>query len=290
MEPADHTGPDEDLRTLHVSVDGHGVATVTMDRPEVRNAFDDQLILELTETARRLGEDPAVRVVVLTGAGEVFSAGGDLNWMRGMAAYSREENEADAVRMNAMFRALYDLPKPLIGRVNGHAIAGGTGLSAVCDIVIAVQPALFGLTEVVLGLAPAVISPYVVRKIGVSHSRALFVTGELFDTERALRIGLVHQVVADVQALDAAVDATVRRCLKAGPQAIAVAKRTPDLALAPLDEATRITPGLIAGLRAGAEGQEGMQAFLQKRPASWVPGTSPDAQPEQEPRPTPTDR
>jgi methylglutaconyl-CoA hydratase len=265
----------DELSMLSVTLDGRGVATLTMDRPEVRNAFNDQVIAELTRTARSLGEDPGVRVVVLTGAGPVFSAGGDLSWMRGMAAFSEEENTADAIRMDAMFRALYDLPKPLIGRVNGHAIAGGTGLSAVCDVVIAVAPAKFGLTEVVLGLAPAVISPYVVRKIGVSHSRALFVTGELFDTERALRIGLIHQVVADIEALDAAVEATITQCLRGGPQAIAVAKTTPDLATAPLDEATRITPGIIATLRAGAEGQEGMQAFFDKRPASWVPAPDP---------------
>jgi methylglutaconyl-CoA hydratase len=261
----------QDLSRLAVAVDGRGVATVTMDRPEVRNAFDEVLIGELTQAAGRLAADDDVRAVVLTGAGPAFSAGGDIGWMQGMAAATREDNHADAVRMDGMFRALYDLPKPLIGRINGHAIAGGTGLAAVCDIAICVADARFGLTEVVLGLAPAVVAPYVARKIGVSHSRALFVTGELFDADRALRIGLVHEVVPDGAALDAAVDAAVGRALRGGPQAQAVAKRTPELALAPLDEATRITPGLIAGLRVGAEGQEGMQAFFDRRPAAWVP-------------------
>ncbi|MGI9016855.1 MAG: enoyl-CoA hydratase-related protein [Euzebya sp.] len=270
MQRTDFSWADE-LTTLRLATDDRGVATITMDRPQVRNAFNDQLIAELTEAARRLGAMPAVRVVVLTGAGEVFSAGGDLNWMRGMKDYSKGDNEADAVRMNAMFRTLYDLPKALIGRVNGHAIAGGTGLTAVCDIVVATQSAKFGLTEVVLGLAPAVISPYVVRKIGVSHARALFVTGELFDADRALRTGLIHQVVPDIEALDQAVAAAVTRCLKAGPNAVSVAKRIPDLAAATLEQATAITPGLIAGLRISEEGQEGMQAFLDKRPASWVP-------------------
>lgn len=273
MEPTEQpTEPTE--QPIRVDVDDRGVAVVTMDRPAVRNAFDDRLIADLTAAARRLGEDPDVRVVVLTGAGEVFSAGGDLSWMKGMVGNTEAENVADARRMDAMFRALYDLPKPVIARIGGHAIAGGTGLTAVCDIAIAVRGARFGLTEVVLGLAPAVISPYVVRKIGVSHCRALFVTGEVFDAERALRIGLVHELVDDLAALDAAVDAAVGRCLRAGPQAVAVAKRTPDIGLAPLDEATQITPGLIAALRVGAEGQEGMAAFFERRPASWVPQPS----------------
>ncbi|CAN5571203.1 enoyl-CoA hydratase-related protein [soil metagenome] len=259
------------LTRLHVAADTRGVVMLTIDRPEMRNAFDAQLIAEITQCAERFAEDTQVRVVVLTGAGAVFSAGGDLNWMRGMVDASKEDNEADAVRMNAMFRALYDLPKPLIGRINGHAIAGGTGLTAVCDIALCVEGALFGLTEVVLGLAPAVISPYVVRKIGISHARALFVTGELFDADRALRIGLVHEVVADVNALDLAVEEAVARCLKAGPKAVAVAKRMPGLAMAPLDEATAITPGFIAALRTSDEGQEGMAAFFENRPAAWVP-------------------
>jgi methylglutaconyl-CoA hydratase len=172
--------------------------------------------------------------------------------------------------MNAMFRALYDLPKPLIGRINGHALGGGTGLVAVCDVAIATQTALFGFTEVVLGLAPAVISPYVVRKVGRSFARSVFVTGERFDAERALSAGLVHQVVGP-HALDQAVEAAVDRCLRAGPHAIAAAKRLPDLALQPLDAAQQETVRIIAGLRVGDEGQEGMQAFFDRRSPSWVP-------------------
>ena len=259
-----------DFETLRIDTDARGVATITMDRAEVRNAFDDRLISEMYRAAGALADDPAVRVVVLTGAGEIFSAGADLNWMRSMKEWTFEENVADSTRMNSMFRALYDLPKPLIGRINGHALGGGTGLTAVCDIAISVEHALFGFTEVVLGLAPAVISPYVVRKVGRSFARAVFVTGERFGADRAREAGLVHQVVAPA-GLDAAVEAAVGRCLKAGPVAAAAAKRLPDLALRPLDEATAETVQVIAGLRVGAEGQEGMTAFFEKRPASWVP-------------------
>lgn len=262
------------LGALRVDRDARGVATVVMDRPAVRNAFDAALIAELHAVASELAVDDAVRVVVLTGAGEVFSAGADLNWMGSMRTWSYEENVADASRMDAMFRAWWDLPKPVVGRINGHALGGGTGLTAVCDIAIAVDAATFGFTEVVLGLAPAVISPYVVRKVGRSFARSVFVTGERFRSARALAAGLVHEVVEDLVALDAAVEAAVVRCLAAGPLAAATAKTLPDLALRPLDEATAETPGLIAGLRVGDEGQEGMAAFFERRPPAWVPPAS----------------
>lgn len=255
---------------VRIDRDGRGVVTVTMDRPEVRNAFDDALIAELTVAAEELGADPAVRVVVLTGAGEVFSAGADLNWMRRMRDYTFEENVADSTRMNDMFRALYDLPKPLIGRVNGHALGGGTGLVAVCDIAIAVDDAKFGFTEVLLGMAPAVISPYVVRKVGRSFARSVFITGERFDAQRARTAGLVHEVVARAR-LDEAVTQAVARCLRAGPEAVAAAKRLTDLALEPIDDAASQTPRIIAALRVGEEGQEGMSAFFDRRPPSWAP-------------------
>lgn len=263
--------PTPDYETLRVDLDERGVATVTMDRPEVRNAFDERLIAELADAARVLGAEDGVRVVVLTGAGDIFSAGADLNWMRSMQGWTFEENVADSTRMNGMFRALYDLPKPLIGRINGHALGGGTGLTAVCDIAIAVGRATFGFTEVVLGLAPAVISPYVVRKVGRSFARAVFVTGERFPAERALSAGLVHEVVADGEALDEAVAAAVDRCLRAGPAAAAAAKTLPDLALRPLDDAAMDTVRIIAGLRVSDEGQEGMQAFFDRRPPTWAP-------------------
>lgn len=261
----------EGYATLSVARDERGVATVTMDRPEVRNAFDATLIGELTDAARALGDDRDVRVVVLTGAGPVFSAGADLNWMRAMRGRGFDENLADARRMQTMFRTLWDLPKPLIGRVNGHAIAGGTGLVTVCDVVVASRDATFGFTEVALGIAPAVISPFAVRAIGQSHARALFTTGARFDAERAERIGLVHHVV-DPEALDAEVAAVVAQCLRAGPAGAAAAKRLPELAAAPLDEASDATVRVIAELRVAPEGQEGMAAFLERRQPSWVPG------------------
>ena len=182
--------------TVRVEVDGRGVATVTLHRPEVKNAFNPTLIGELSAVAEDLAADAAVRVVVLTGSGDAFSAGADLNWMRSARDLTFEDDVAGAERMSAMFRTLWDLPKALIGRINGPAIAGASGLTAVCDAAIAVEGALFGFTEAAIGLAPAVISPYVVRVIGLAHARRLFVTGERFDAAEALRIGLVSQVVA----------------------------------------------------------------------------------------------
>jgi methylglutaconyl-CoA hydratase len=258
-----------DYTRLRFDTDARGVATVTMDRPEVRNAFDATLIDELARAAEELGGDDGVRVVVLTGAGPVFSAGADLNWMGSMKDWTFEENVADSTRMDAMYRALYELPKPLIGRINGHALGGGTGLTAVCDIAIAVEDATFGFTEVLVGIVPAVISPYAVRKVGRSFARSVFVTGERFDVGRAQAAGLVHEVVASAD-LDDAVEAAVGRCLRAAPRAAGVAKRLVDLALQPLDEAAEETVRVIAALRVAEEGQAGMRAFLEKRTPPWV--------------------
>lgn len=257
-----------DLETIRIDYDERGVATVTMNRPEARNAFDDRLIGELHDVATGLGADDGVRVVVLTGAGEVFSAGADLAWMRSTKDYAFDENLADAKRIAAMFRALYELPKPLVGRVNGHALGGGAGLAAVCDIAVAVDDATFGFTEVRVGLAPAAISPYVVRKVGRSFARSVFVTGEHFSAERAFAAGLVHALCSRAD-LDAITRDAVDRCLAAAPRAVAVAKRLPDLALEPLDVATEHTAKLVAELRVGEEGQEGMQAFLDGRAPNW---------------------
>ena len=255
---------------VRVEHDERGVATVTMDRPEVRNAFDERLSAELRAAGEALAADDDVRVVVLTGAGAVFSAGADLGWMRAMQGYTYEENLGEARAMAAMFATLAGLPKPRVGRVNGHAFGGGTGLAAVCDIAIAVEAAQFGFTEVTLGLVPAVIAPYVVRKVGRSFARSVFVTGERFAAARALDHGLVHEVVP-ADGLDEAVDDAVARCLRAGPQAAAVAKRIPDRALADLDEATRRMPELIAEIRVGPEAQAGMTAFLERRRPPWSP-------------------
>ena len=254
------------------------VARVTLNRPDVHNAFDDGLIADLTAALVRIDADAAIRAVVLTGAGASFSAGADLNWMRAMAAASEEDNRADAVRLARLMRTLNFLSKPTIARVNGAAYGGGVGLVACCDVAIAADTAKFGLTEARLGLIPAVISPYVTAAIGSRHARRLFVTAEIFDSAEAMRIGLVHHVVAAEQ-LDATVDSTLALLAKGGPIAQGEAKR---LALrsggatghsAQLVDAENVdieNAALIARLRVSAEGQEGLSAFLGKRPASWI--------------------
>lgn len=249
---------------------GDGRATITVNRPEVRNAFDSGLVAQLHAAVDELAEDPDVRVVVITGAGPVFSAGANVQWLRSMRAAGHEENVADASRMAAMFRALWDLPQPLIGRINGHAFGGGAGLVAVCDVAVAVEGAEFGFTEVRLGIVPAVVSPYAVRKIGLSHARALFTTGERFDAAWAERIGLVHFAVPGEQ-LDETVDAVVASCLAAGPRAVAVAKQLPERVLGDLDQVGAWSAEITAAVRAGEEGQEGLAAFLEHRPPPWAP-------------------
>lgn len=256
------------MKHLHLHRDARDVAWLTLDRPDVRNAFNAALIAELAEAAAALVADPP-RAVVIAGNGPSFSAGADLVWMRSAKDHSWEDNLADARATSAMFRALDALPCAVIGRVHGHALGGGVGLVAICDIVVAEAGTVFGFTEVRLGIAPAVISPFVVRKIGQSHARALFTTGERFDAARAERIGLVH-VTVDAGSLDGAVDTVVASVLSAGPGAVAAAKRLPELAWAPLDEATKTTAAVIADLRTGDEGQEGMAAFLEKRPPHWT--------------------
>lgn len=253
--------------------DRAGVRTIAMNRPQVHNAFDDSLIAELTDALAAAGRDDTVRAVVLTGAGASFSAGADLNWMRGMARASEAENRADSLALAALMRTLQFLPKPTVARVNGAAYGGGVGLVACCDIAIGVDSAKFGLTEVKLGLVPAVISPYVIAAIGLRQARRLFLTGELFDAPTAQRIGLLHQCVG-ADALDDAVDGVLAAFAKAGPVAQAEAKRLA-LRVAGQDEAQaeridRDNAELIARLRVSAEGQEGLGAFLDKRAAAWI--------------------
>lgn len=253
--------------------DRAAVRQIALDRPEVHNAFDDGLIAELTQALVEAGHDDAVRAVVLTGSGASFSAGADLNWMRGMAAASEDENREDSLRLAALVRTLQFLPKPTVARVNGAAYGGGVGLIAACDIAIGADGATFGLTEVKLGLVPAVISPYVVAAIGVRQARRLFLTGEVFDAAEACRIGLLHRVVP-AEGLDEAVDFTLKLLSKAGPQAQREAKQLA-LRMAGTDEqrAGAIDADnaeLIARLRVSAEGQEGLGAFLDKRAPNWI--------------------
>jgi len=260
--------------TDSIQCEHHGsTAWLTLNRPQVHNAFDDGLIAALTEAVKAAGSDPAVRTVVLTGAGASFSAGADLNWMRGMARASEAENRADSLRLASLMRSLQFCPKPTIARVNGAAYGGGVGLVACCDIAIGTEQAKFGLTEVKLGLVPAVISPYVIAAIGLRHTRQLFLSGEIFDAATALRIGLLHQVVA-ADALDESVQHTLKLLAKAGPIAQTEAKRLA-LRMAGIDEtqAERIdrdNAELIARLRVSPEGQEGLGAFLDKHVPGWV--------------------
>jgi methylglutaconyl-CoA hydratase len=243
---------------------------VSLARPEVRNAFDDVLVAEATEVFAGIAADDATRVVVLRGEGKSFCAGADLNWMSRMVSYGVEENRRDAAALAEMLRAIDTCPKPVVGRVHGAALGGGTGLAAVCDVVIAAEGTLFGTTEVRLGIVPAVISPYVVRKLGESRAREWFLTGERWDAAEAKAAGLVHRVVKESE-LDASVDAVVASLLTGGPEALAEAKRLARRAgeLA-LEDAIPMTINSIAARRTSPEGQEGMRAFLEKRKPAWM--------------------
>jgi methylglutaconyl-CoA hydratase len=245
------------VSSLHVERDGP-VLRVTLARPERRNAFDAGLIDELAAAFADVGD---ARAVLLRGDGPSFSAGADVEWMRSSVALSFDENLADALRLRAMLEAIDGCPAPVVAAVQGHALGGGCGLIACCDIVIAAPDAQFAFSEVKLGIVPAVISPFALAKIGPSAARRWFVTGERFDAEVALRIGLIHEIQAD---LGVAVDQIVHELLSAGPDATRTAKQ---LARAPLT--AEETAALIASHRTSDEGQEGLRAFLEKRRAAW---------------------
>jgi methylglutaconyl-CoA hydratase len=246
------------------------VAYVTLNRPEVRNAFNEALIAELMAWARGVADEPGLRVAVLAGHGKVFCAGADLTWMSRMVDYTREENVRDAHALAAMLDALDRLPVPLIGRVHGAALGGGVGLAAVCDIVVAAADAVFGFTEVKLGILPAVISPYALAKIGASAARELFLTGARFPAARAREIGLVHAVVTPAE-LDAAVARYVGELATSGPNAACAAKALiAEITGRPPREAAAVTTEAIATHRTSPEGQEGMRAFLEKRKPDWI--------------------
>jgi len=245
-------------------------ARVTLDRPAVRNAFNAELIAEIDAAFTALSADASVRAIVLAGAGKTFCGGADVNWMRDSVDLSEEENVRDAGRLSAMYRAIDRCSKPVIARVHGAALGGGAGLCAVSDIVLTTPDARFGFTETKLGILPAVISPFVIAKIGVSHARALFLTGERFDAARALQIGLVHEIVAE-DAIDARVAAVVAEFKTAGPHAVTAAKRIIEAVRdASYDESRAITARAIAKQRASPEGQEGLRAFLERRSATWT--------------------
>ncbi len=256
--------------TLEIATDGH-VATVWLDRPDLRNAFNEISIAEITHAFRALDKDRAVRVVVLAARGPAFCAGADLNWMKKMAGYSEQENLADAAALADMLHAIHECSKPTIARVQGDCYAGGMGLVAACDIAVAVERVEFCLSEVKLGLIPATISPYVIRAIGERASRRYFLTAERFNAARALQIGLVHEVVGEDQ-LDATVGRIAQAIVSCSPHAVGEAKRlVRDVSGEPIEpHLVADTVRRIAEVRVSPEGREGVAAFLEKRKPSWL--------------------
>ncbi|CCF97464.1 enoyl-CoA hydratase/isomerase family protein [Ralstonia solanacearum] len=247
------------------------VATVTLNRPDVRNAFNETVIAELTGAFHALAKEDSVRAIVLAGRGPAFCAGADLNWMQTMAGYSDDENRADALRLAEMLRAIHACPKPVVARVHGDTYAGGVGLVSACDIVVAADSAHFCLSEAKLGLIPATISPYVIRALGEQASRRYFITAERFTAAEAHRLGLVHEL-ASAEALDAKVDALTAALVANSPNAVRESKRlVREIAGAPIDDALLAdTANRIAAIRASDEGREGVQSFLGKRKPNWL--------------------
>lgn len=257
-------------KSLLVDIEQH-VATVTLNRPEIRNAFNDEMIAELTEVFSTLGADDNVRVVVLAAAGKAFCAGADLNWMRAMADYSYEENLADADKLAQMLKTIYKCPKPTVAAIQGDVYAGGMGLVAVCDIAIAVKIANFCLSEVRLGLAPATISPYVVRALWTRASHRYFLSAEVFDAKKARQLGFIHERVSE-ESLNDTVAALCAKMVNNSPNAVKTCKRLlHEVAGAPItDELVADTVKGIADIRSSEQGKEGVQAFLHKRKPDWL--------------------
>jgi methylglutaconyl-CoA hydratase len=260
------------MQTLQILRPSPHVAEVWLNRPDVRNAFNDGVIRELTDTFQAFSADDTLRVVVLGGRGKAFCAGADLTWMRAMADYDWEQNRADAQALADMLWTIWRCPVPVIGRIQGDCYAGGVGLAAVCDILVAADVAGFCLSEARLGLLPATIGPYVVRALGEQASRRYFVTAERFIAVQAQALGFVHAVCA-LDEIDAKVAELVRGIVTNGPAAVRACKRlVQDVAHRPIDDALRAeTARRIADIRASAEGKEGVQAFLVKRNAAWLP-------------------
>ena len=262
----------DNYRNLTVSADSP-VLRVGLNRPDTHNALNADLIEEVTVCFDELSNDEQVRAVVLSGAGRSFCAGADIGYMRDTAGFSYEENLEDARNLAAMFRAVEECPKPVVAKVRGAAIGGGAGLVAAVDVAVAEESAVFSFSEVRLGIAPATIAPFVVRKVGHSHARRLFLTGERFKAEQARAFGLVHEVIPE-DGLDAAVEKKVGQLLKGGPEALAATKALlRELREAMPEEATGLMAHRIADLRTGEEGQEGLGAFIEKRDPSWKEGS-----------------
>jgi methylglutaconyl-CoA hydratase len=259
-----------ELERIEVELDGP-VARIWMNRAEARNAFDGLMVTELRVTLFDLRSADAIRVIVLGGRGPSFCAGADLEWMKAMAAFSHEDNLREAQALADLFFTVYESPKPVVARIQGAALGGGAGLVAACDIPVAALGTQFGFTEVRLGIIPAIISPYVLGKIGESAARELFLTGERFEAVKAQEIGLIRAAVPEHD-LDTVVESRVQELLKAGPRAVAEAKALiREVAYHRVENVQRYTVERIAELRVSPEGQEGMRAFLEKRKPSWVP-------------------
>jgi methylglutaconyl-CoA hydratase len=261
--------------TIKTLLDSRGLLTVSLNRPDVRNAFNTEVIDDLTRIFSFDVTQEKVRAIVLRGEGSVFCAGGDLHWMKKAIDFSYEENLQDTRKLAHMFALLNECPKPVIGAVHGAAIGGGVGLVSICDIVIAVADTQFSLSEVRLGIVPACIGPFVVAKIGASYARGLFMSAERFHGARAKEIGLVHETVMDREALDVAVEKTVARILECGPNAMAVAKKLVlDLTWperrSQMPDSLEYVAKTLSDLRISKEGQEGVRAFLEKRQPSWL--------------------
>ena len=256
--------------TLKIQVENH-IGNITLNRPDVRNAFNDQVIAEITQAFTELGARDDVRCIVLAAQGTAFCAGADLNWMRKMADYSRAENLADAAKLAQMLRTIYECPKPTLARVQGDVYAGGTGLVAACDIAISVDTANYCLSEVKLGLIPATISPYVIRAMGARAAHRYFLTAERFSAAEAHRIGFVHEVVSAEQ-LDAKLTEITQALVSASPNAVKVCKKlVQDVAEQEISQPLiDMTVAGIADIRASSDGKEGVQSFLQKRKPAWL--------------------
>ena len=257
---------------MHLQIDTTaGLATVTLNRPDVRNAFNEDVIAELTQAFSQLGQQADVRCIVLAANGPAFCAGADLNWMRRIADYSHAENLADAAQLAEMLRVIHTCPKPTVARIQGDVVAGGTGLVAVCDVAVTVDTAHFCLSEVKLGLIPATISPYVIRAMGERAAHRYFLTAERFNAAEALRIGFVHEVVS-AEALDATVAQITRALLSASPDAVTTCKQlVHDVSGQEISSAlVAMTVQAIDSSRTSAHGREGVQSFLQKRKPNWI--------------------
>jgi methylglutaconyl-CoA hydratase len=258
-----------EFQTIRLEV-GNRVGRVTLHRPDIRNAFNEVMIRELREAFARLRQEASVRAVVLTGEGSAFCAGADLHWMGKVLEWTFEQNLADSLELAHLMREIYELPKPVVGRINGPAIGGGTGLVAVCDIAVAAEQAIFSFSEVKIGLVPACISPYVLKRVGERHAREYFITGERLSAGKALECGLVNRVVPMAE-LDATVEGYLKSLCSSGPQALATCKRmVREVSEMDLERAGPATAEMIARLRMSDEGQEGMRAFLSRRKPRWL--------------------